>query len=569
MSTRTQTRRPAPLRRAGTPVVHDPDSFDLPADQKAVIRWNIYIAFGAMAIAVIHGFAQSFSYAGYNILTWFPGLKNYYQGLTIHGVYNAIVLTFAFSNGFLALTAARGLGRKLHGGLLHATLWVLVAGFLLASYAMFAGKASVLYTFYAPLQGHPTYYLGLALMVVSTWMTGANLFITQAGWRRDNPGARIPLMAFISVATYAMWILASLGIATSVLVFLLPWSLGWIDGVDPMVTRSLFWFSGHPIVYFWLLPAYVSWYTMIPRQVDGKLLSDSMTRVVFVLFLLLSIPTGFHHQYTDPGISSSMKVMHAIMTFGVFFPSLVTAFSVMNALEMGGRARGGRGLVGWFGKLPWGDPAVSAQVLAMLVFILGGVTGLINASYNMNQVIHNTTWVPGHFHLTVGTAVALSFMGIGYWLIPWLKDRALWGRGFAVAQSWIYVLGVLIFARGMISGGLEGMPRRFFRAGANFGKESWDLAGLWTAVGGSIMFVSMVMFVIVIGMTIAFGKPLAGQKIPFTETVYPPATTGWEPRLDEFRWLVALTVILILIAYGPYFFQTLPGVMSSPGFRLF
>ena len=241
--------------RAGTPVVHDATGFELPGGQNVLIRWNIDIAFAAMGIAVIHGLAQALSYAGIDVMGWFPGLKNYYQGLTIHGVLNAIVLTFAFTNGFLSLATARGLGRPLNSGLLHAAVWTLVGGLALASWAMVTGRASVLYTSYAPLQAHWAYYLGLVLMVVSTWITSANLFVTLAAWRKDNPGKRIPLLAFVSIASYAMWDLASIGIAIEFVAFLLPWSFGLTDGVAPLLTRSLFWFSGHPIVDVWLLPA--------------------------------------------------------------------------------------------------------------------------------------------------------------------------------------------------------------------------------------------------------------------------------------------------------------------------
>src|SRR5690606_14654657 len=210
---------------------------------------------------------------------------------------------------------------------------------------------------------------------------------------------RIPLLACNSVVSFVMCFLASMPIAVYSLAFLIPWSLGAFGGlVDPLLTRTLFWFPGHAIVYAWLLPAYVSWYALVPRQAGGVLVSDPLTRVVFILFLLLSIPTGFHHQYTDPGISEQMKAFHGVLTFGVFFPSLATAFSVVAALEIGGRRRGGRGLLGWVVRLPWGDPSLVAQMLAMVVFVFGGITGLINASFTMNQIIHNTTWVPGHFH---------------------------------------------------------------------------------------------------------------------------------------------------------------------------
>src|SRR5690606_37207908 len=186
-----------------------------------------------------------------------------------------------------------------------------------------------------------------ALVVVSTWIALLNMLLVVRACRRDNPGARTPLLAFMSLATYLMWFLASLPIAVEFLVFLLPWTLGLRDLIDPLLTRTLFWFTGHAIVYAWLLPAYISWYALIPRQVGGVVISDSYTRVVFILFLLLSIPTGFHHQYTDPGITNAMKAVHGVLTFGVFFPSLATAFSVMAALEIGGRRAGGTGLLGW------------------------------------------------------------------------------------------------------------------------------------------------------------------------------------------------------------------------------
>src|SRR5690606_17564270 len=135
-------------------------------------------------------------------------------------------------------------------------------------------------------------------------------------------------------------------------------------------------------------------------------------------------------------------------------------------------------------------------------FILGGATGLVNASYAMNQVIHNTTWVPGHFHMTVGTAVAQTLMGIGFWLVPYLSRRQLFSRGTALASQWIYTIGILIFARGMISGGLEGMPRRTFMAQATYSSEAWKLPGILTGIGGTLMFIGVMLFFIVIGLTI-------------------------------------------------------------------
>lgn len=550
--------------------VMDPSGFALPLDQRRLLRWTIYIGYAALVAGVFHGLAQALAYAKVDILQFFPGLRGYYQGLTAHGVANALTFTFAFANGFLPLMTARALGRPLKHGLLWAAFWSLLLGNILTIYAVTTNQASVLYTSYAPLQAHWTYYLGLALVVVSTWLAAANMFVTLAGWRREHVGTRIPLLAYISVVSYAMWVLASLPIAVLFLGFLLPWTTGLLAGTDPLFDRTLFWFTGHAIVYAWLLPAYVSWYALIPRQVGGKVLSDSFARVVFILFLVLSIPTGFHHQYTDPGISQGMKAVHLVMTFGVVFPSFATAFAVIGALEMGGRKRGGRGLFGWIRTLPWDDPSVAAQLLAMIAFVFGGVTGLINASFTMNQVIHNTTWIPGHFHMTVGSAVALSFMGVAYWLIPYLTGRALWSRGIALASSWVYISGTLIFARGMISAGLAGMPRRIFRVAATYDNPAWDLGGMLTAVGGTLMFFGIMLFFVDMAMTIAAGpKGDEPKDVPVSESLTVPASSGWELKLDRIWIWVALAVVLAAIAYGPFLISYGAPRLISPGFRLF
>jgi cytochrome c oxidase subunit 1 len=553
-----------------TPTVSDPSGYDLPMEQRRVLRWMIYLGYAALTAGVFHGLANALSYAKINIIGYFPAMHTYYQGLTAHGVANVIIFTFSFSNAFLPLLTARGLGRPLSLQLLWASFIALLVGNLLVIYAVVSNQASVLFTAYAPLQAHWTFYLGLVLVVVSTWIALGNMLLALRAWRREHPGVRIPLLAHISVVSYLMWFLASLPIATSFLGFLLPWSLGIVSKTDPLLTRTLFWFTGHAIVYAWLLPAYISWYALIPRQVGGTLISDSYARLVFILFLLLSMPGSAHHQFTDPGIPAGMKVVHAVFTFGVFFPSLGTAFSVIAALEIGGRRRGGRGLLGWIRTLPWGDPSVAAQLLAMILFVLGGATGLVNASFTMNQVIHNTTWVPGHFHLTVGSAVALTVMGVAYWLIPYLSGRELFSRKLALASAWVYAVGVLIFARGMISAGLEGMPRRIFRAQAAYNDPAWDLGGRLAGIGGTIMFVGAILFFIVIGLTVFAGKRgTAPTDIPISETLTPPAQTGWEPTLDRFGWWMLAAVVLILIAYGPFFATALPPRLISPGFKVF
>lgn len=96
----------------------------------------------------------------------------------------------------------------------------------------------------------------------------------------------------------------------------------------------------------------------------------------------------------------------------------------------------------------------------MLTFIFGGAGGIVNGSWELNNIVHNTTWVPGHFHITVGTASALTFMGVAFWMLPHLTGQRLLSRRLALASAWLWFTGMSVFALGMHWAGLHGVPRR-------------------------------------------------------------------------------------------------------------
>jgi cytochrome c oxidase subunit 1 len=371
----------------------------------------------------------------------------------------------------------------------------------------------------------------------------------------------------MSLATFAMWTLASLGLAAEMLFMLIPWSLGLTAGTDALMARVLFWFTGHPIVYFWLLPAYISWYTLVPRQAGGRLFSDPLARASFLLFLVLSTPLGFHHQYTDPGIHEGWKLVHAFLTFAVFFPSLLTFFNVVASLESGARARGGKGWVTWFARLPWGDPSLAAQVLAMILFAFGGIGGLINASFSLNRLVHNTAWIPGHLHLTVGTAVTLSFMGITYWLVPTLRGRALWSRPLALTQVWSWVIGMVVFSNALHRLGLMGAPRRTMLGAAPYVQPEWKAALPLVGIGGTILTVSALLYFLNIVLTLLASRREYTQGVVFAEAMSGP---DHAPAIfDRWRPWLALAVVLILLAYGPSLARLVASTpFDSPGMRV-
>jgi cytochrome c oxidase subunit 1 len=491
---------------------------------------NFWVAISAFAVAAAMALMQALSRADLD-LPWRTA-KMYYLSVTAHGVLMALVFTTFFIMGLGYVISERSLGRPIvMKKLAWGSFWVALTGTAFAAWAIFWGKATVLYTFYPPLQAHPLFYIGAALLV-----------------KRENPGVRTPLPVHGMVATFIVWALATIGVAAEVVLLLIPWSI--VDKVDPILARTLFWWFGHPLVYFWLMPAYVIWYTMTPKIAGGKLFSDPLARLVFVLFVLLSTPVGFHHQFMDPGVSAFWKGVHTFNTLWILFPSFVTAFTVVASFEVAGRMKGARGWFDWLEELPWGNPAFSSVALSMLIFAIGGFGGAINASFGMNAMIHNTAWVQGHFHLTVGTATALTFMGIAYYMMPKLLGRELELSLLARIQPYLWFMGMLLFSVANHMTGLAGMPRRIytFEYGGSEVAQQWAAGTTISALGGMFLFISSLFFVLVM-----FGTGLAGRKtalgdVEFAEPLEEPGEKA--TILDRFGLWLIVAIILIIAAYA-------------------
>ena len=530
---------------------------------------NIGVSVGAFVVAASMALMQALSRA--NLDLPFRSARMYYLSVTAHGVLMALVFTTFFIMGLGFVVATRSLGRPLPWqGLAWGSFWVSLAGTLAAAVPILLGKASVLYTFYPPLKAHPAFYIGATVLVIGSWLWCAVMIRALVEWKREHQGQPIPLPMHGMTATVIVWLLATPGVAMEMLFQLIPWSLGLTATVDPVLARTLFWWFGHPLVYFWIIPAYVVWYTVLPREAGGKLFSDSLARVVFVLFVVLSTPVGLHHQFMDPGLPASWKMFHAFNTLWILYPSFVTAFTVIASLEVAGRARGGTGVFGWIKKLPWGDPLVSSAICAMLLFAVGGFGGAINASFGMNAVIHNTSWVPGHFHTTVGSATALTFMGAAYWLVPRLTGRALELRPLARVQPWLWFFGMLLFSIPTHITGVMGMPRRVYDPSYSGHPVAagWGWLTDFSAVGGMLLFASAVFFALVMLFTVVSKKKTEQPAIAFAEPLEPvgPRETIWD-RLG--LWTV-VGIVLIVIAYAwPLISHLRMERFGSPGFSPF
>ncbi|MBP1949606.1 b(o/a)3-type cytochrome-c oxidase subunit 1 [Virgibacillus litoralis] len=522
----------------------------------------IYVAFIALLIGGLMGLLQTLVRSGTFTLPW--GI-DYYQVLTVHGVILGLVLTTFFIIGFQFTLINKTIGltvkqRKISW----VGFWVMLVGTVMSSITILLGKASVLYTFYAPLKAHPAFYIGLALVIIGSWVACFVNFRQMFLWRKYHKNEKSPLLAFMVVINMLLWFIATLGVASTVLIQFIPWSLGYADTINILVSRTLFWYFGHPLVYFWLLPAYMAWYAIIPKIIGGKIFSDSLARLAFVLFLMFSIPVGFHHQLTEPGIDPMWKFIQVVLTFMVIIPSLLTAFSMFATFEITGRKKGFQGIFGWVKHLPWKDVRFFAPMVGMLAFIPAGTGGIINASHQLNAVVHNTIWVTGHFHLTVATTVILTFFGISYWLIPALTGRKLTAEinKLGIIQTIIWTIGMTIMSGSMHIAGLFGAPRRsaYSTYGGTEQASEWIGYQYSQAIGGSILFIGIILMVYIF-IKLAFFAPKGIEEFPIAEEE--PDAEPTPKFLENWKLWIGLTIALILFAYTIPFIEIIQH--SPPG----
>ncbi|NNC94041.1 MAG: cytochrome C oxidase subunit I [Chitinophagales bacterium] len=526
---------------------------------RVIILLELIIPTVLLVIGIYHGFLQTLYRAGLIREDSFFHL-NYYQGLTLHGVINAIVLTTFFAVAFGNATIIFFLKKEINKTLNWISFSLMLVGTLLAAWAMLSGNASVLYTFYPPLKAHPFFYLGAALLVVGSWVAFFGWIPLYRQWYKENPDKKTPLAVYGTMANFIIWFIASIPVAVEIIFFLIPWSAGWVDNINIMLTRVLFWFFGHPLVYFWLLPAYIMYYTMLPKLAGGKLYSDYAGRLVFALFIILSIPVGLHHQFAEPAIGQNLKLIHAIFTFGVAIPSFLTAFTISASLEHAGRNNGAKGLFGWMFKLPYfkKDKFLFAYLICgLFIFIFGGFTGMVNASYSMNAVVHNTGWMPGHFHMTVGGPVLLAIWGMTIHLLHKLSGKEIKLPSWNVMVPYLWMIGLAFFSTGLMVGGLLGEPRRtnmgmtyMDPSNSDFFKPEWILTTFTTVMGGIMMTISSIMYFAVFFGTL-FSKRSKEPELdfPVAEAYHDEKNIGFVKNLAP--WTIVAVIIIVFAYYPP------------------
>ncbi len=443
---------------------------------------------------------------------------NFYLFLTAHGLDMLVAWIIFFEIAILYFCSSTLLRCRLATPRL---AWLgfalMVIGVAMWNTTIFQGNATVMMTSYVPMPAAPWFYLGLILFAVGA-LIGCFIFLgtlVVARAEKTYEGS-IPLVTFGALTAC---IIAVFTIASGAII-LIPtwlWSIGYIKHIDPVMYRVIWWAFGHSSQQI-NVAAHVSvWYAVAAIVFGAKPMSERVSRGAFLLYIIFLQLASAHHILSDPGVGTEWKVFNtSYAMYLAVLASMVHGLTVPGAMEAAQREKGfTKGLFEWLRKAPWGNPVFSGVFMSLIGFgFLGGISGVMMGTEQLNMIIHNTIYVPGHFHATVVLGTTLAFMAITYFLLPTLFQREIILPGWAKWQPYVFGIGMAVFTLTMMGAGTLGVPRRHWDitfAGASLPYEFPGTALLMmTLVGisGVIAIIGGAMYIIITVGTVLFGKRL-------------------------------------------------------------
>ncbi len=343
----------------------------------------------------------------------------------------------------------------------------------------------------------------MILVGVSEFLAGAALLRTVLAWR--GGWMKIPLMGWAMISEAALLLLSTpmLGLVGAIL--LTDW-LELTAVFDPARGGSvktflwMFWFYGHPAVYLPLVPAIAIVYTLLPRFLGRPMWSYRSGVIAFLLLAVLSFFVFHHHFQPDVTTHTWVQRTFQFLTLLIFIPSTLHVFNWIATL--------------WQDRIP--DSARAAlpfkfTIGAIFMLIVGGVTGFLNAQISVDSdFIHNTYFIPAHFHaMFLGFCGQMAMAGI-YYLFPYVTGR-MYNQALGNLHFWLWQLGIFGKVMLMYALGYAYFPRWVVDY---LPLPEWAPAQLWLTVAAAVIGLGFLVFVINLAVSASRGAAAPADPWP-------------------------------------------------------
>lgn len=491
----------------------------------------------------------------------------YYRMVSFHGTNMLVFWIVFFECAGIVFASTTVLNSRPYCAPLHYLCYVLmIVGAVMTDWVfLFAPyeQGTVMFTAYPPLKSSPLFYLGVILFAVGALIQCVLFFLNVINARREgHHTGPVPLFTYAIGAAATIGIFTLLhGALTMIPAFL--WSVGLVKELDPGAYRLTFWGFGHSAQQINLCAMVGIWYGLSQLTVGGSPINEKVCRTAFILYVLFINLGCAHHLLVDPGLSNSWKIFNtSYALYLAVLGSMIHALSIPASVEVAQRRRGfTAGWFGWLKNAPWANPCFASLALSLVIFgFLGGISGVIIGTEQINLRVHNTLRVPGHFHTTVVGGTTLAFMGFAYYVIPLIFLKEWWSQKWAKYQPWLFAGGIVVMALGMNALGSMGWSRRhydmaFTNAGLA-GTPGTDLmsagsyvAGAMLGLGALVAVTSVVMFALNAVATLLIGKKV--ENVPSFPPVQaaPPAP---DPALPHPKFAAPGVFILAAAFLGAF-----------------
>jgi cytochrome c oxidase subunit 1 len=429
--------------------------------------------------------------------------NNFYNSiLTSHGITMLFLfgtpIIAAFANYFVPLLI--GADDMAFPRINAIAFWLLPPGALLIWAGFFTAPitgneiapAQTSWTMYTPLSaeqvnpGVDLMLLGLHLTGVSATMGAINFIATIFTERGDDVSwANLDIFSWTILTQSALILFAFPLLGSAIIMLLLDRNFATtffaVEGGGPLLWQHLFWFFGHPEVYILVLPPMGIVSYVLPRFSGRKLFGFKFVVYSTLAIGVLSFGVWAHHMFTT-GMDPRLRASFMAVSLAIAIPSAVKTFNWITTM--------------WNGKLRLTTPMLFC-IGFVSNFIIGGVTGVFLASVPVNQILHDTYYVVGHFHYIVMGAIGFAaFAGLYYWY-PIFTGR-MYQRTLGKWHFWLSMIGTNLTFFGMMALGYLGMPRRY--ATYDFNAEIAPLGQIQlfhglTTVGAVILLIGQLIFV--------------------------------------------------------------------------
>ena len=366
---------------------------------------------------------------------------------------------------------------------------------------------------FTPERNIDFYNLGLLFLTISTTAGAVNFIVTILRLRAPGMSInRMPLFCWAMLATSLSVIFALPALSAANIMLELERKFGFhffdvSHGGDPLLWQHLFWIFGHPDVYIIFLPAVGLVSTIVPVFSRRPIVAYTWVALATMATAFLGFGVWVHHMFAT-GLPQVTMVFYAATSLLIAIPSGVQVFA-------------------WIGTLLTGRPVLATPMLYVLgflvVFVVGGVTGVMFAAIPFDQQVTDSYFVVAHFHYVLfGGAVFPVFAAIHYWF-PKLTGRMLSER-LGVVGFWIFFVGFNLTFFPMHIAGLLGMPRRVWTYEPGLG---WDAYNLLSTIGAFTLAVGILLVVVNVVLSLSSGRiagpdPWGGNTLEWATSSPPP-----------------------------------------------